>query len=339
VNLVKPLVFKVVVALVAIAIPASASAELTCTAEAPCVMRIGSVAPPGTPWAKIVTKLKRRIGKKSGGRLKVKAFLGQALGGEKSIVRRAKKGTLEMIGVSTGALATVVPALNAYELPYLVNSFAQADKVMDATFAQANAVMAKAGFELYFWSENGFRNFATKDRFVKKPADLRGMKMRAQESFVHTEMYKALGAKPNPIPVAQVAEDLANGVVAGYDNTLLYSYAAQWHKNIKYVTESNHIYQPAVIAYNKSWLDSLPADLRALLLEDRERQTKLGRKRIRATNSQFRGLMEKEGVQFAAPSAADRAAMRKATRGVYDVFKQRVGADGQKLLDAILKAR
>lgn len=319
--------------------PSTASAELTCTAEAPCVMRIGSVAPPGTPWAKIVIKLKRRIAKKSGGRLKVKAFLGQALGGEKSIVRRCKKGTLEMIGVSTGALATVIPELNAYELPYLVNSFAQADKVMDATFDMANSIMAKNGFELYFWSENGFRNFATKDRFVKKPADLRGMKMRAQESFVHTEMYKSLGAKPNPIPVAQVAEDLANGVVAGYDNTLLYSFAAQWHKNIKYVTESQHIYQPAVIAYNKAWLGKLPADLRNLLLEDRARQTKLGRKRIRATNAQFKALMEKEGIQFAAPSSSDRAAMASATKSVYSVFKQRVSADGQKLLDAILNAR
>ncbi len=322
-----------------LAFPLSAAAELTCTVEKPCVMRAGSVAPPGTPWAKIVRKLKSRIQKKTGGRIKVKAFLGQALGGEKSIVRRCKKGTLEMIGVSTGALATAVPELNAYELPYLVSSLKQADKVMDATFDQANEILKANGFLLYFWSENGFRNFATKDGFVKKPSDLKGMKMRAQESFVHTEMYKVLGAKPNPIPVAQVAEDLANGVVSGYDNTLLYSFAAQWHKNIKYVTESDHIYQPAVIAYNKAWFDQLPADLQAILLEDQARQTKLGRKRIRATNKQFRALMEKEGIQFYRPSAAERAKMAATTKKVYSTFRSRVGAAGGKLLDAILKAR
>jgi len=318
--------------------PETASA-LECTKEKPCVLRIGSVAPPGTPWAKIVIKMKRRIAKKSDGRLKVKAFLGQALGDEKSIVRRCHKGTLELIGVSTGALATIVPELNAYELPYLLNNFRQADKVMDATYNTAKRIMAKKGFLLYHWSENGFRAFATKDRFVKKPGDLSGMKMRAQESFVHTAMYKALGAKPNPIPVAQVAEDLANNVVSGYDNSLLYAYAAQWYKSIKYVTVSNHIYQPAIIAYNKSWVDSLPADLQTLVLEDVERQPKLGRKRIRATNRQFKGLMEKEGVLFYEPSGGERSKMAGATKSVYGKFRSRAGADGSKLLDEILKAR
>ena len=264
----------------AMATPA-ASQPLTCTAEAPCQLRIGTVAPPGTPWAKIVIKLKRRIQSKSQGRIKVRAFMGQSLGGEKSIVRRCRRGTLEMLGVSTGALATMVPELNAYELPYLFEDLEQADKALDATFESAQRVMTAKGFYLYHWSENGFRDFATKDGFVRQPSDLQGMKMRAQESFVHTGMYEALGAKPNPIPVAQVAEDLANGVVSGYDNTWLYSYAAQWHKNVQYITESHHIYQPAVIAYNKEWLERMPADLREILLEDRDRQTRLGRKRIR----------------------------------------------------------
>ena len=320
-------------------LPAQDAAAQKCTVEKPCLLRIGSVAPPGTPWAKIVTKLKRKIAKKSGGRIKVKAFLGQALGGEKSIVRRCTKGTLEMIGVSTGALATLVPELNAYELPYLVETHEQADRVLDSTYAQASEIMAKKGIHLYYWSENGFRAFGTKDGFVKKPGDLKGVKMRAQESFVHTQMYKELGANPNPIPVAQVAEDLANGVVSGYDNSLLYSYAAQWYKSIKYVTLSRHIHQPAVIAYNKAWLDGIDADLREILLADVERSTKLGRKRIRATNRQFQGLMEKEGIQFYTPTAGERSVMASATKAVYDKFRKRVGADGSALLDAILKAR
>ena len=298
-------------------------------------LRMGSVAPPGTPWAKIVIKLKRRIEKKSGGRIKVKTFLGNQLGNEQSIVERCKKGTLEMIGVSTGSLGTAVPELAAYELPYLFKSFKQADKVMDATYETAKSILADRGFVLYFWSENGFRDFATKHKFVKEPSDLKGVKMRAQESFVHAEMYKALGAKPNPIPVSQVAEDLANGVVSGYDNTWLYSYAAQWHKSMKYLTESHHIYQPAVIAYNKVWFDKLPKDLQELLMEGVKKQTKIGRRQIRATNNAFRGLIERDGVQFYTPTAAERAAMKRATSGVKAKFRKRTGPAGKRLLNEI----
>jgi TRAP-type C4-dicarboxylate transport system substrate-binding protein len=286
-----------------------------------------------------VKRLKKRVQRGSEGRIKVKTYLGQTLGGEKSIVRRTQKGTLEMLGVSTGALATAVPELNAYELPYLFDSFKQADKVLDATFDTAKAILANRGFVLYIWSENGFRDFAVKDKFIRKPSDLRGMKMRAQESFVHTEMYKALGAKPNPISVPNVPESLANGVVSGYDNTMLYSFAAQWHKNIKYVTLSHHIYQPAVIAYNKKWFDSMPADLKEILMRDAKKETKNGRRRIRAMNSQLKAMFEKDGIQFYKPTSAERAVMKKATQKVYPLFRKRAGASGSRLLDAILNAK
>ena len=73
---------------------------------------------------------------------------------------------------------------------------------------------------------------------------------------------KALGAKPNPIAVPNVPESLANGVVSGYDNTLLYAFATQWYKEIKYVTMSSHIYQAAAVVWCKKWFDKLPSDRR-----------------------------------------------------------------------------
>ena len=118
--------------------------------------------PSGTPWFKIVKKIKRRI-KESSDRLKIKTYLGNSLGGEKVVVRRVQQGNMEMFGVSTGALAAVIPELNAYELPYLFDSYAQADKALDATYDLASEIMAAKGFKLYFWSENGFRDFATKE--------------------------------------------------------------------------------------------------------------------------------------------------------------------------------
>jgi tripartite ATP-independent transporter DctP family solute receptor len=302
-------------------------------------LKAGSVAPQGTPWHKIILRVKKRVEKKSEGRIKVKMYLGQALGGEKSIVKRCQNGSLALIGVSAGALATAVPELNAYEIPYLFNSFKQADKVLASTYSVASEIMAQKGFVLYMWSENGFRDFATTDKFIKRPGDLSGMKMRSQQSFVHTAMYKALGANPNPIAVPNVPESLGSGVVKGYDNTPLYSYAAQWYKYIKYVTLSHHIYQPAIIAYCKKWFDKLPGDLQAVLMLNAEKDTRKGLKAIRAMNEQIVGKMKKEGLQFYKPTAAERGAMKKATAGVQSKFRARTGASGSRLLDAILKAR
>ena len=102
---------------------------------------------------------------------------------------------------------------------------------------------------LAFWSENGFRHFGTKDKPIKSPADLRGKKMRSQESFVHLEMWKAFGASAVPIATTEVLTALQTGTVDGFDQATLYAIAASWYKSIKFFTVSNHIYQPAIIAF------------------------------------------------------------------------------------------
>ena len=45
-------------------------------------LRIGSVAPKGTPWSALVNREKKRIQSESGGRIKVKTYLGGKLGSD-----------------------------------------------------------------------------------------------------------------------------------------------------------------------------------------------------------------------------------------------------------------
>ena len=248
------------------------------------VLKIGTVAPDGTPWAKSIKVLKKRIQKESAGRIKVKVFWSGALGGEKSLVRKASRGQVQAAAVSVGAIASMAPEMGVIELPYLFESLAEADHVLDqpAFFEAAAKVLADKGFVLHLWSENGFRNFATKDKPVLAPGDLKGLKMRSQEQYTHTAWYRALGASPVQIPVPEVMQSLQTGVVDGYDNTLLYGFAVSWYQPVKHVTLSRHIYQPAVIAYSKKWFDALPADLQAVLMANRAADTASGRKGVRA---------------------------------------------------------
>ena len=74
-------------------------------------IRAATVAPEGTPWEAQLKRTKRHLRKDSGGRIKIKVFFGGQKGDEKSIVRQCRDGRLELIGVSTAALATEGPEL------------------------------------------------------------------------------------------------------------------------------------------------------------------------------------------------------------------------------------
>ena len=167
-----------------------------------------------------------------------------------------------------------------FELPFLFD-FEQADGVIDNHLGPLETLLAENGFTLYFFSENGFRNFATANARGAERLGPRGDPDAAARELIHYEMYRALGGNPVAIPVTEVSAALAAGTVQGFDNTPLYSQAAGWQEFVDTWTVSNHIYQPAVIVWNREFYESLPADLQELLISRRAEETTRGRREIR----------------------------------------------------------
>jgi TRAP-type C4-dicarboxylate transport system substrate-binding protein len=158
-----------------------------------------------------------------------------------------------------------VPEFNILELPYLFKTYAEVDDITENVVKDdiVKACTAK-GLVFGFWSENGFRGFGGKF-IVKSPADLKGRKMRSQESPIHLAMYRDFGASPVPIPTTEALTALQTGVVDGYDQAPLYLFAASWYTASTHFTVSDHIYQGAAIIYNKEQWDTWPADVQAAL--------------------------------------------------------------------------
>jgi len=163
-----------------------------------------------------------------------------------------------------------------------------------------------------------------------------GRAMRSQPAKHHLTMYKALGATPNPIQVAEVPSSLGNNTVSGYDNTLLFADLAGWSSEIKYVTLSGHIYQGAVVAWCKPWYDRLPADLQAVLATPRPKLEEIGLSLVRIFND--KKMPEKyaaDGIQIKELTAAQKAAFKEATKPVEVELRGETSADGKKLLDLL----
>ncbi|MCA9525741.1 MAG: TRAP transporter substrate-binding protein, partial [Myxococcales bacterium] len=281
-------------------------------------MKLATVAPKGTPWSDLLERYKAAVDEKSGGKIKVRAFLGGVKGDEQSIARQVYKGSLQMGGVSTGAMAAIVPDMDILELPYLFDDFAQADAILDQVRPIVEKLLEEKGFKLIMYSENGYRSFGlkgfegddTKERFIHSPADLKAVKMRSQESPVHVAMYRALGASPVTIAVGEVLSSLQTGVCEGMDNTPLFIQAVSWHQAIKYYTVSEHIYQPALLVVNKAWFDGLDPEVQKAIVEPALGLEKKGRKAVRALEPLLLKNLEKGGTKVYELTEAERDAFR-----------------------------
>lgn len=299
------------IALAALAVPV-----LPAAADDTFELKIATVAPDKTPWADLLKEYKKAVETGSNGRIKVRVFLGGTMGDENETVRMTARGQLSGVGASTGAVATIVEELSAIEIPFLFKSANEADYVLDKFLLTPMEQKFRAkGLVLGFWSENGFRHFGASFP-IKKPSDLKNKKMRSQESYVHIEMWKALDAAASAIPTTEVTTALKTGAVEGFDQALLYLVAGGWQTSVKHVTLSAHIYQPAVIAFNKDWFDKLPPDLQAVLLDEGRKIVRKGRAAIRKMNPKLVKIIEKAGVTIATLTPEEREAFVKATAGV-----------------------
>jgi tripartite ATP-independent transporter DctP family solute receptor len=300
------------------------------------VMKIATIAPEGTPWEKQLRKLKRYLEEGSGGRLKVKMFMGGSLGGEKALVRRTSQGSVQCFGGSTAALGSLVQELNVIEAPYVFDTAEQADAALDGPAkAQIAGMLTKRGFVFGLWAENGFRSWFTKERPIRTPADLRGLRMRSQEAPVHLETYRAFGASPVPIDATNVLTSLQTGVVDGFDNTMIFAYATSWYQGARHLNLSRHSYQPGIVAFSKTWFDSLPADLQTLINNIPPEMVAEGRRSVRAMDPVLQRNLTQYGIQVHEPTPAERAAFVQASRAVADRVAKKSGAGGAALLRAL----
>lgn len=321
------------------ALVAMSAADRPAAAQEQIRMRLATVAPEGTPWEKQLRRLKAHIEEQSGGRIRVQMFMGGSLGGEKALVRRTAQGSVQAFGGSTAALGTLVRELDVVEAPYLFENAQQADTVLDGP---AKAIVATAlgrrGFVFGLWAENGFRSWFTKERPIRTPADLSGLRMRSQESEVHLATYRALGASPVAVDVTNVLTSLQTGVVDGFDNTPLFAFATSWYQAAQHLNLSEHSYQPGIVVYSKTWFDELPADLQQVLTTIPQEITVDGRDQVRRMDPILIRNLERYGISVHRPSASEREAFAKLARPVADRVAARAGAQGRALLKA-LRAR
>lgn len=300
------------------------------------VIRFSTVAPAHTPWSDTLEFLKRKVDSETRGELQMKVYLGGQLGGELDILKAIQTGKLEGGGITTASLAKVVPELELLELPYLFNSNEECDYILDeVVFESYKKLLDQKGLVLILWSENGWRSIGSKSKAIHVPADLKDLKVRSQESKVHMAFWKRFAAIPKPIAVNQVLTALQSGAVDGFDNTALFTLAAEWNNSIQHFSTTEHIYQPGAIVYNKKLFSKLHPSEQKLILESGKELTLKSRVAVRTLNQELMNLLKNSGISILTLSETEKDAFRQAVKGLDLELVKAIGGKSQDIFNQI----
>ncbi|HSN80986.1 MAG TPA: TRAP transporter substrate-binding protein [Polyangiales bacterium] len=304
-------------------------------------LEMGTVVPSGSPWALQLKRLEKYIEEETNGRVKVKLRLGGS--NERSLARRAQMGSKQGFAGSVGGLSSIVREVNVLEAPYVFDTVQQADKALDdpEVLKQVRKILEDQQLVFGLWGENGFRSYFSR-RPIRTPEDMKGVRFRSQEAIAHVEAYRALGASPVTIDVANTMTSLQTGVVDGFDNTPLFAMATTWYQGLddgeRNLILSKHSYQPGIVVYSKKWFDTLPPDIQKVLLSVPYDLTTWGREQVRKMEPVLLKNLVRYGYEIHDPTEAELQKFKDKEKGVPEAIAKQTGPAGVKLLKAVKAA-
>jgi len=210
---------------------------------------------------------KELVEKRSNAEIKVKVFYGGTLGGERELVEQLKLGTIHLCLGGWATRGAYVKDIISWGVPYL---FSNKDQIL-ATIEGRIGKEVKAAYEKngIIWNGVYFRGNRqlTTNRYVKTPADLKGMKIRLPENPDWLVVWKAFGCLPTPIPSPEIFNSLQTGVVEAQENPISSNYNRRLWEVQKYTVLTNHIVDIQSYLLSKKFLGKLDTKYQGLLVK------------------------------------------------------------------------
>ena len=306
-------------------------------AQQPIVIQFSHVVTPDTPKGKAAERFKQLAEERTKGRVKVEVYPNSQLYKDKEELEMLQLGSVQMLAPSLAKFGPLgAREFEAFDLPYLFASYEELHKVTDGAIGAGllKKLEAKGIVGLAYW-DNGFKAM-TANKPLRKPEDMRGLKVRIQSSKVLDAQMRAVGAIPQVMAFSEVYQALQTGVVDGTENTASNIYTQKMHEVQKFLTVTDHGYVGYAVIVNKKFWDGLPPDIRTTLEGAIRDATSYGNHIAKQENDAALEAIKKSGkTQIIALTPEEKHAWKAALLPVHNQMADKIGKD---LIQAIYKA-
>ncbi len=291
---------------------------------APVELRVATLAPAGSPWAKILQKGAKEIESKTGGRVKLLYFFSGQQGDEQDVVRKMKLGQLDGAGVSGVGLGLIKSDVRVVDLPFLFKSDKEVDHVRAKLAPDFEQQFDAAGYVLLGWADVGwvhiFSNIA-----INTKADLLKTKMWAwKDDPIVRALMKRIGVNGVALGVPEVMAGLQTGSIDACYGTPYLMVGLQWYTKVKFGTAVPITYSSGALVVRKDSMAKISPEDQKVVREVARAMAADMVKSIRSDNERARKVLLKGGIQFVNPQAAALADLTKEAQGSWDELAGKV---------------
>ncbi len=273
--------------------------SLSCGGKEPlATLRLAHGLPVSHPVHKAMEHFALDVEKRSSGNMEVLIYPSQQLGSERQLLELLQIGAIDITKVSTSVLEGFVPEFKILGLPYLFDDDRHRDRVL---YGPIGRDLLDTALPYYLkgltFYDAGSRSFYTLDRPILHPDDLKGLKIRTQESPVAMNMVKAFGGSPTPIAWGELYTALQQGIVDGAENNPPSFYLSGHYEICRYYCLNEHTGVPdALFISTKTW-EMLNEEQKRGILDAARESARLQKKLWEKATEEALSEVKKAGVK------------------------------------------
>jgi TRAP-type transport system periplasmic protein len=297
--------------------------------------KVSTVVGSAFPWGKGADIWVDLVRQRTDGRINMKVYPGVSLvqGDQTREFTAIRQGIIDMAIGSSINWSPQIKELNLFSLPFLMPDYRAIDALTQGPVGkEIFDIVTKQGVVPLAWGENGFRELTNSKREIRRPDDLKGLKIRVVGSPLFLDTFRALGANPTQMSWADAQPAFASGAVDGQENPMSIFTAAKLHTvGQKFVTMWGYVADPLIFVVNREvWESWTPADrdiVRQAAIDAGKQQIGIARKGLAESDAPLVKEIEGMGVKVTRLAPAEREEFVKMTRPIDEKWKTQVGAD------------
>ncbi|MCF4101095.1 TRAP transporter substrate-binding protein [Gillisia sp. M10.2A] len=244
-----------------------------------------------------------RVKEKSGGKLLIEIYPSSQLGSERQCLELLQIGSLDMTKVSSAVMENFSPKLKVFGYPYLFKDKTHRYHVFDSKLGEELLLDGeKYWLRGLTYFDAGSRSFYTKDKEIKSPEDLKGMKIRVMQSPTAISLIKSFGGAATPVSWGELYTSLQQGVVDGAENNLPSFYSSKHYEICKFFSVDEHTSIPDILVISSSVYKKLTAEEKKWIDDSAKEATVKQRELWEEAEKEALAEISKAGVKITYPN-------------------------------------
>jgi TRAP-type C4-dicarboxylate transport system substrate-binding protein len=298
------------------AVPESSRAQ-TAPATPSILIKVGTLAPEGTPWHEALQEIADKWAQASGGRITLRIYGDDVTGDEPDMVRKMRLGQLQMGAFTAAGLETITTEMRALSVPLLFRSDDERDYVRSKLETRLEQALGDQGFVLLTWGDAGWvRYFATKP--IPTLRALQTLKLfTSMSNSLSVQLYRDAGFRIVPLDARDVLRGLRVGLIEAVPAPASAALANRWCGLASHMLDIRIAPNVGAMVIAKATWNRIDPTLRPTLLAIARQTGSAYASRFRAHEATAIDTMVKNGLQIQELTPQAEQEWRQVADGLY----------------------